>query len=154
MVTGETENPSLQISSQCVLDGSFSFQVTSGIIECMGHILKAPDSQNKGGAKHTQSNWINIVSGEAQRRYGASMLLPLINVSGKAKQATIEIKEWVPEDRSDSIDDLARCIELGGLRGIKVVDAGAKLGPAGSKASLAVTKPMSSAGGNNERKFV
>ena len=93
----------------------------------MGHIIRAPTSadgmQRKTGAKHSSTqDWINMVSGDSQQRYGASMLLPLTNVSGKAKQATIKVREWAPPG-SESIEDLARCQELGGLRGIRVIDS-------------------------------
>lgn len=90
-----------------MLNGTFSFRVKDGIIDCMGYIVSAhelnasePNKKKNVGKKHIKSNdssasaWINVVSGDAQRRHGASLLLPILNLSGKSKQAKIEIREW------------------------------------------------------------
>ena len=94
------ENPEqtlVQISSQLVLEGTFAFRVIQGKVECMGYTVQGGTEQQeerkdpgkKAGAKHIQpgepSRWIQVVSGDAQHRFGASLIFPLTNVSGKAK---------------------------------------------------------------------
>ena len=80
-----------------MLEGTFAFRVTQGKVECMGYTIQGgseqqeerKDSGKKAGAKHIQpshpSKWIHVVSGEAQHRFGASLIFPLTNVSGKEK---------------------------------------------------------------------
>ena len=66
-----------------MIEGSLSFRVKTGIVECMGYVVEAGEQ------------WVDLVSGDPQRRNNSALLLPITNISGKTKQATIELKERI-----------------------------------------------------------
>ena len=54
-------------------------------------------------------------------RLGNSLLLPLVNVSGKGNCAKVELRETVPQELKDS-EAIVSAPELGNMRNVRVVD--------------------------------
>ena len=102
-----TPNPVVQISAQLAIEGALSFRVKTGLVECMGLVVgPSGGAQESNRAKTSKDHWINLVSGDALRRTNTasanSLILPITNVSGKNKQATIEIKELYDPEQVDA----------------------------------------------------
>ena len=72
-----------------------------------------------------------MVSGDCQRR---SLILPITNISGKAKSATLELREKIEGNANVDPNLLISAPELGNIRNVRV------LGPTSSLTGIAPFK--------------
>ena len=82
---------------------------------------EAEGSNSPGKHHHHGGNseeWIDLVSGDCQRR---SLILPITNISGKAKSATLELREKIEGNTNVDPNLLISAPELGNIRNVRVL---------------------------------